>query len=313
MPGDFALGDTTDSVLGLAHPDSGESAGENTHRVIAYGARAYQQRVQQVGSGRPEIVTVEADLDTIETQVVQCAELAAKERSVARSKRIRTPTTEALAAAKARRVRRHRLGDLGLVDAESGPCTGSRGLSRIRHSTSDYIAVLILRRGSEQVTQDGERALLGAGDVLICDTQRALSFDMTTSAHKQILLVPRGAIEEITGRAWPARAMLLRPDSPATALLANHLDGLIRTSTSPSPDCLTELPADAALAARTATLYLVAGAAVPAGTELTADSAPELLREAMKRWIETHLLEPNLCPAAVADAHAVSLRTDVRR
>jgi AraC-like DNA-binding protein len=201
-------------------------------------------------------------------------------------------------------VRQHSLGDLGLVDAESGPCAGSRGPSRIRRSTSDYIAVLILRRGSERVTQDGERALLSGGDVLICDTQRALSFDMTTPAHKQMLLVPRGAIEEVTGRSWPAAAMLLRPDTPATQLLANHLDGLIRTS--------AELPTDAALAARTATLYLLAGAASPSCTELTADSAPQLLREAMKRWIEHHLLDPDLCPAAVAAAHAMSLRTAQR-
>ena len=143
MPGDPVPvpGDTADPAFGLAHADIGESAGGRPHRVIVYGARAhwvipaevdtqlwlshqvreelveinraYQQRVREVWSGRPEIATVEADLATVETQVIECAERAAKERSAARSKRIRTPTTEALAAAKARskdlRARRREL------------------------------------------------------------------------------------------------------------------------------------------------------------------------------------------------------------
>jgi AraC-like DNA-binding protein len=32
----------------------------------------------------------------------------------------------------------------------------------------------------------------------------------------------------------------------------------------------------------------------------------------MKKWIEGHLLDPGLCPAEVAAAHAVSLRTAQR-
>src|SRR5581483_3288335 len=102
----------------------------------------------------------------------------------------------------------HRLiHDLALVEAETGPCAGTRGSSRINRSSTDYIAVLILREGEERVSQGGEIAVLCGGDVVVCDTQLAMSFEMPRPARKQILLAPRTAIEEITGTAWPSEAM----------------------------------------------------------------------------------------------------------
>lgn len=201
-------------------------------------------------------------------------------------------------------LRHRRIHDLGLIEAECGPCAGTRGSTRISRSTSDYIAVLTLREGQERVSQDGEDAVLGDGDVVVCDTQRAMSFEMPRDSRKQILLAPRTAIEEITGTAWPAAALMLSAANPATHLLTNHLDALIHTVEHLSPV--------AAMAARTATLYLLAAAASPHSTRLAAETVPEVLVEAMKKWIEAHLLDPGLCPAEVAAAHAVSLRTAQR-
>ncbi|HTK65168.1 MAG TPA: helix-turn-helix domain-containing protein [Pseudonocardia sp.] len=202
------------------------------------------------------------------------------------------------------RLLHRRVHDLGLVEAETGPCAGTRGSSRISRSSTDYIAVLILREGEERVSQGGEHAVLCGGDVVVCDTQRAMSFEMPRPARKHILLAPRTAIEEITGTAWPAEAMMLSAANPATYLLTSHLDALLHTAAHLSPE--------AAMAARTATLYLLAAAASPDGTQLTAEAAPELLVDAMKKWIDAHLLDPELCPAEVAAAHAVSLRTAQR-
>jgi AraC-like DNA-binding protein len=202
------------------------------------------------------------------------------------------------------RLHHRRIHDLALVDAETGPCAGTRGISRISRSSTDYIAVLILCEGEERVSQGGELAVLCGGDVVVCDTQRAMSFEMPRPARKQILLAPRTAIEEITGTAWPAQAMMLSATNPATHLLTSHLDALIHTAEHLSPA--------AAMAARTATLYILAAAASPDGTQLTAEAAPDLLVDAMKKWIEAHLLDPDLCPAEVAAAHAVSLRTAQR-
>lgn len=202
------------------------------------------------------------------------------------------------------RLHHRRIHDLALVDAETGACAGTRGSSRINRSSTDYIAVLILCEGEERVSQGGEDAVLCGGDVVVCDTQRAMSFEMPRPASKQILLAPRTAVEEITGSPWPAEAMMLSPSNPATLLLTSHLDALIHTAAHLSPA--------AAMAARTATLYLLAAAASPDGTRLTAEATPELLVEAMKKWIEAHLLDPGLSPAGVAAAHAVSLRTAQR-
>ena len=202
------------------------------------------------------------------------------------------------------RLHHRRVHDLALVEAETGPCAGTRGTSRISRSSTDYIAVLILREGEERVSQGGEQAVLCGGDVVVCDTQLAMSFEMPRPARKQILLAPRTAVEEITGTAWPAGAMMLSAANPATHLLTSHLDALIHTAAHLSPA--------AQMAARTATLYLLAAAASPDGTQLTAETAPELLVEAMKKWIDAHLLDPDLRPAEVAAAHAVSLRTAQR-
>jgi AraC-like DNA-binding protein len=201
-------------------------------------------------------------------------------------------------------LQHRRIHDLALVDARTGPCAGSRGNSRISRSSTDYIAVLMLCEGEERVSQGGADAVLGGGDVVVCDTQRAMSFEMPRPGRKHILLAPRTAVEEITGTAWPAAAMMLSSTNPATHLLTSHLDALM--------DATAHLSAAAALATRTATLYLLAAVASQDGTQFAAEAAPGSLVDAMKRWIDAHLLDPGLGPAQVAAAHAISLRTAQR-
>lgn len=202
------------------------------------------------------------------------------------------------------KVRLNRIHDLAFVDAVTGPCAGVRGRSRLRREPSEHLAVLMLRHGLERVEQGGMQATLRRGDVLICDTQQALSFDMPGAARKQMLLAPRSAVEALTGASWPTEAVFLSAAEPATALLTGHLETLLDSAAVMSPP--------AAHALRNATLYLVAAAADPAGSRLAADTVPDRLVASMKRWIDDHILDPQLCPAAVAAAHAISLRTAQR-
>ena len=67
-------------------------------------------------------------------------------------------------------VRRQWVDDLALVDCEYGPCLGSRRRSQLSWMEGEYITVLIIRSGSETVTQEDTEANLRPGDAIAWDS-----------------------------------------------------------------------------------------------------------------------------------------------
>lgn len=211
------------------------------------------------------------------------------------------PRTEVGDRAFRARVRRWWIDDLALVDCQCGPCTGSRQQRQLADTEGEYVVALMTLAGQETVGQGGSEANLHPGDLVTWDSRLPARFRVWEPLSKRSLVIPRAALEEVTGGGRVTGAMRLNRAAPATRLLASYLETLRRA--------LPEMDLPAVVAARNATLELLQGAlrsdpAVPATS-----TAWPVLRAAMDRYIERHLFDDTITPAAVAQAHGVSTRT----
>jgi AraC family transcriptional regulator, positive regulator of tynA and feaB len=198
-------------------------------------------------------------------------------------------------------VRRWWIDDLALVDCECGPCSGTRQRRHVAGTDGEFVVVLITRGGRETVSQGATEAQLRAGDVVAWDSTKPARFAVWEQLSKRSLLIPRAALDEVSGRTWVTGGVMLNGGSPATRLLTTYLDTLSAA--------LPELNAAAVSAARNATLELFIGALRAEGDAPTTATARPALRAAMERYIEQHLLDDAVTPAAIATAHGVSTRT----
>ena len=200
-------------------------------------------------------------------------------------------------------VRRQWIDDLALVDCECGPCAGSRGRAELADTDGEYVTVLITRSGSETVAQEGAEAYMRPGDAVAWDSTRPARFEVWEPLAKRSLLIPSSALDEVSGRAWTSAGVLLDGKAPAVRLLTGYLDALSGT--------LPDLSMSGVTAARNATLELFIGALQPGG-HVDSSMVGPALRANMERWIERHLSDREVSPAAIAAAHNVSVRTVYR-
>jgi AraC family transcriptional regulator, positive regulator of tynA and feaB len=198
-------------------------------------------------------------------------------------------------------VRRWWIDDLALVDCECGPCSGTRQRRQIGDTDGEFVVVLMTRAGRETVSQGDAEAELRPGDAVVWDSTKSARFSVWEPLSKRSLLIPRAALEEVNGRTWSTKGVMLDGAAPATRLLVSYLDALSAT--------LPALGSSAVAAARNATLELLVGALRVDGEVPSTSTAQPALRAAMDRYIERHLLDGAVTPHAIAVAHGVSVRT----
>ena len=198
-------------------------------------------------------------------------------------------------------VRRCWIDDLALVDCECSPCSGTRQRREMAETDGEFVVVLITRAGRETVSQGTSEADLKAGDAVAWDSTKPARFTVWEPLSKRSLLIPRAAFDEVSGRACMTGGVRLDGLAPATRLLTSYLDTLSHA--------LPDLNSSSINAARNATLELFMGALRTDGDVPTTSTARPALRAAMDRFIERHLLDDAVTPAAIATAHGVSIRT----
>jgi AraC family transcriptional activator of tynA and feaB len=197
-------------------------------------------------------------------------------------------------------VRRWWIDDLALVDCECGPCSGTRTRRELAETDGEFVVVLITLAGQETVAQNEAEATMKPGDAVAWDSTKPARFAVWESLAKRSLLIPRAALEEVSGRALMSGGVMLDGGKPATRLLTSYLDTLSSS--------LAELDQGGISAARNATLELFIGA-LRSGSGVPATSmAQPALRAQMDRYIERHLLDA-VTPHDIASAHGVSVRT----
>jgi AraC family transcriptional activator of tynA and feaB len=198
-------------------------------------------------------------------------------------------------------VRRWPIDDLLLVDCRCGPCSGLRARHQLADTDGEFVVVMIIHKGAELVSQRHTEATLTPGDVAAWDSARRNQFTVPESLSKRSMVIPRAALDEVGGGPWLTEGAVLDPIAPATRLLTSHLDTL--------SEVLPGLGSAAMSAARMAALELFVGALRTDSDVCSAESVRPALRASIERYIDRHLLNGAVTPAALAAAHWVSVRT----
>jgi AraC-like DNA-binding protein len=198
-------------------------------------------------------------------------------------------------------VRRWWIDDLLMADSRCGPCSGRRSRHQLADTEGEFVYVLVSRKGAMTLNQRDTVATLTPGDVVALDTTRRNQFTVPGSLSLRGILIPRAALDEVDGHRWMRDGVVLDPTAPATRLLTNHLATL--------SEVLPGLGSAAMSAARTAALELFVGALRSDSDVCSAASVRPALRSSIERYIDRHLLDGAVTPAAIAAAHWVSVRT----
>ncbi|MGD9529034.1 MAG: hypothetical protein AB7V44_19825, partial [Pseudonocardia sp.] len=194
------------------------------------------------------------------------------------------------------------VGPLSVVECACGAVSGRRGRRQIAASPQEYVGALFVHDGWEIVAQGETEVLLEPGMALLWDSTRPARFAVPSRIRKRTLFVPRARLGDLgPGASRLAGAVL--PDEPATRLLESFLTAVVAT--------LREAPRQDA--------ERNAGAVVTATLELLANAVEQRERppeawqqrrwETVRDYVEEHLADPGLDPAAIARGAAVSVRT----
>jgi AraC-like DNA-binding protein len=201
------------------------------------------------------------------------------------------------------RIATHRLGYLRVSTVEADAERVSRTPALIARSPEALVAVGLQVSGTATLTQDGRRAEVGAGDLVVYDTARPYSLDFPQRFAKHVfhlpqrtLGVPESDLRRVTGRAIGTGGGFGATVLPFLLTLA--------ASAGTVPPAVADR-----LAGVTADLLatLIAELAHPGGEE-DADTARGHVLARVREYIDRNLRDPDLSPESIARAHRISVR-----
>jgi AraC-like DNA-binding protein len=201
------------------------------------------------------------------------------------------------------------LGAMQVVVLDAMPITVRRTPALISQADPDMLKMLLVcDDGSSTVEQDGRQALLTTGEFAFYDTRRPYEVNcgvgrdratqiMTFMFPPSLLPMSRTHIRQLTAKRIQATAGLGDLTSQFLLQLARNIDHYS--------------PAEAARLSNAALEVLATRLAHEVDTDSW--STPEARRHAqlttVQAFIQQHLGDPRLTPAAVAAAHHISLRS----
>ncbi len=194
-------------------------------------------------------------------------------------------------------VSRRAIGDLRLVDCAASPFLGHRGRA-VMAAHEDVLGFQLVCKGVETVREGARVLAVTAGDVVIWDGHTPTDVEIVEPFHKRTLLFPRETVLAVCPRLAELRALPPLHDNGPARLLVRYMNAL---AVEPA------LEGAAGVAAANAALELLRAAVepcVPTGRAATR----EALRAEIRRYVKSHLQDPELGPASIARAYAISVR-----
>lgn len=196
----------------------------------------------------------------------------------------------------------HGLGAGRVMSCTCDPCDGARTRVEIGRSDDEYFGVLHVIDGAERIRQADREALLGPGDFTLWDSRRPIEFAVGAKLSKITLLVPQRLLTAVLPRAADHVARTISGTNGRGALFANHLRVLARerhgVASSHVPNLL----------ATTIDLLSMALAPDDGAVQEVVSTRHRDLFVRVQQYIQLHLGDPDLRPAAIAAAHGVSMR-----
>ncbi|WP_455678748.1 AraC-like ligand-binding domain-containing protein [Streptomyces atratus] len=200
------------------------------------------------------------------------------------------------------RIATDRLGYLQVSTMEADAERVSRTPALIARSSEALVAVGVQISGTATFVQDGRRAEVGEGDLVVYDTTRPYTFDYPQrfATHvfqlpRRTLGVPDSDIRQVTGNA-------IGTGDGFGAMLLPFLATLASSSAGGYPSAVANR-----LAGNVVDLFatLIAERAHPDGTD--ADARSHLLLR-VRDHINRNLGDPDLSPERIARTHRISVR-----
>lgn len=195
------------------------------------------------------------------------------------------------------------VGDLRLSEVAGGRVRVRRSATAIKHADPGVIKVGMQLTGHSVVRQRDREALLGPGDIAVYDTSECYELAMAEPFSMLVAVVPRSALRVSESELRIGTVRTVTSASGTGALLSAVLTslwyrfpgGAVGSAPPESP-----LIADAISDLVSATVR----AQVPPDPVGCADT----IAVSARAYVERHLADPDLSPAAVAAKHHVSMR-----
>ncbi len=214
--------------------------------------------------------------------------------------RLTSRTPQAFQGAIARRS----IGELQLVDCAATPFLGHRSEAEITGprdcaQSDELFGLQYVHRGVEIVREGARELALTAGDIVLWDGREATEVEIVEAFFKRTLLLPRRRVLAACPRLADLEVLPPLQHSALARLLVRYVNALE-----------AELPAldEAASAAAAEVAIELLRAAVEPNVPTNRAVTRAAMRAQVRRYVRQHLGEPQLGPAMIARAHALSVR-----
>ncbi|MFD7403476.1 helix-turn-helix domain-containing protein [Streptomyces sp. NPDC059866] len=200
------------------------------------------------------------------------------------------------------RIATDRLGCLRVSTMEADAERVSRTPALIARSSEALVAVGVQVSGTATFIQDGRRAEVGEGDLVVYDTTRPYSFDYPERFTTHVFQLPRHMLGVPDSDILEVSGTVIGPTDGFGAVLQPFLSTLATSAHSYSPAVGGKLANS--VIDLLATLVAERTRQVPAD----ADTAGSHFVLRIRNHIDRKLGDPALSPEAIAKAHHISVR-----
>lgn len=195
---------------------------------------------------------------------------------------------------------RHSIGNLQIVNCTCDPCGAVRRKGNTGDDRQDMMAIQLVLSGREHFTIGNKTATLGAGDVLIWNTTRPMSFTVVERLKKISVMMPLSRLRSWLPNSWHSLESTLPHGSEPAKLLTSFIGTVspgIFSGTLQNGEALTE-----------AMIGMLVSSVSMDDARLGSSSlrGAQLLR--IKHYIDKHLDDPELTPGGIATANRISVR-----
>lgn len=199
------------------------------------------------------------------------------------------------------------LGNLHIADVSGSAQTVQRHRALIRRRDPGWVKIGLQLLGEGRLGQGDREAVLAPGDFAAYDTSRPYTLTFAAPFRMLVLLCPRSVLRMSSDALTRATAVPISGQVGVGALVSPFLAGLgamMDSSAAPLSNTAAQHLAESVLDMVTAGL-------TEAGTDtasLARCARPESLFRQLEAYLESNLHTVDLCPAAIAAAHHISVR-----
>lgn len=191
------------------------------------------------------------------------------------------------------------LNGMKIVHCCCSPCSGQRTNTQISTDTDLFLGVQINRKGKEVFVIDEKQYEVGAGDLVLWLTDQPTEFHVLEDLDKVSIILPYDEFSDYLPLNSNIRGNIINANKGVGSILFNHIDNLEKNINYLDESDYTYL--------RKTTIELLAMTVSKQGENLDSYLYSSHLKK-IKKYIVDHIVNPELSPQIIADAHSISIR-----